>query len=189
MTNIKFKKRRKFNAITLIIVLCLPISGLSQVQEYEVKAVFLERIARFVEWPKSSEASDIEKPFVITVIGKNPFGSALERLYSKQKINNKKVKIRYILKPEEIEGNSQILFISSSMAANIERIISATQDKNILIVGDTKGFAQKKVHINLYVESKKFPFEINPKAAKESGLNIDYHLLKVAKIVTANGGD
>ena len=54
---------------------------------------------------------------------------------------------------------------------------------NILIIGDTKGFAKKGVHVNLYVESEDFPFEINVNAAKESGLAIDYHILKLAKIV------
>ena len=61
--------------------------------------------------------------------------------------------------------------------------MTATRNKPILTLGDTKGFAEKNVLINLYAESKQYPFVINAAAFRESGLKIDYHLLDMAKIV------
>src|SRR6267142_1451932 len=45
--------------------------------EYQVKAVFLFNFAQFVEWPPQS-FEDPAAPFVIGVLGTDPFGSALE---------------------------------------------------------------------------------------------------------------
>ncbi|HET6899288.1 MAG TPA: YfiR family protein, partial [Vicinamibacteria bacterium] len=45
--------------------------------EYEVKAAFLYNFARFVEWPPDT-FHDGETPFVIAVLGHDPFGSVLD---------------------------------------------------------------------------------------------------------------
>ena len=44
----------------------------AQVPEYALKAEFLERFTRFVDWPGEH---DPRSPFVIGVYGSNPFGS------------------------------------------------------------------------------------------------------------------
>lgn len=161
-------------------VLC-PASAYPDTREYAVKAVFLERFARFVEWP--GESDDTAGPFVVAVIGENPFGPFLNRLYSKQKIKNRKVVIRYLSESTEHIPDCHILFISASMEEDIQSIVSATKDRPILTIGDTKGFAEKKVHINLYSEDEKYPFEINPGAVRDSGLEMDHLLMNLAKII------
>ncbi len=176
----------KKNKLIILIFLSLFVSTLTaQISEYRVKAVFLERFTRFTEWPGESAINDTTKPFVISVIGKNPFGNLLEETYSSQKILNKNIEIRYISKIDQIE-ETNILFISKSKQKELSKILSYTKDKPILTVGDTKGFAKKGVMINFYLSSGKLRFEINETAVKESGLSMSYLLLQVALIVSKN---
>ena len=175
-------KKTKIFLIVLFGFLIIPIIVFPQTEEYTIKAIFLERFTRFTEWPEESEINDTIKPFVISVIGKNPFGNIMEETYSTQKILNKNVEIRYISKIDQIE-EINILFISKSKEKELSKILSYTKDKPILTVGDTKGFAEKGVMINFYLSSGKLRFEINESAVKEPGLSMSYLLLQVALIV------
>jgi len=85
--------RLKASTMLLLIVLCWPNSAYADLPEYEVKAVFLERFTRFVEWPDMDPVENPLKNFVIGVIGKNPYGDLLERIYSERKIKDRKVEI------------------------------------------------------------------------------------------------
>jgi hypothetical protein len=158
-----------------------------EASEYVAKAAFLERFTRFTEWPPKSQMSDTSKPFVISVIGEDPFGSVLRDICAEQKIKHKPVKVRNINEIEEINGTN-LLFISSSEKERIEKVIDYTQEKPILTVGDTQGFGEKGVHINFYLEGDSLRFTINQTAVKNSGLSISYLLLEVAKVINPVGG-
>ena len=140
------------------------------------KVLQLERIAQFVEWPKNSMDSQ-SKTFNITVIGKNPFGSELEEIYKKRRIKDNKVNIRYVSTVKEI-ADTDLLFISNSKKNDLEKIISYTENKPILTVGDTAGFAQQGVHINFFYEKVKIRLEINLVEARKSGFTVSPELLK-----------
>jgi len=167
--------------IYLVIILGLPVILYAQATEYTVKAAFLERFTRFIEWPESSAIADTSKPFILGVIGKNPFALILEEFYANQKIRNKKVEIRYFSSPDGIE-KCHLLFISHSSKNQLSRILSRTRNKPILSVSDTKKFAEEGVLINFYIVENKIRFEINESAARKSGLSISYLLLNMAKI-------
>ncbi len=154
-----------------------------QSTEYILKAGFLEKFARFTDWPDSVLEEDSHAPFVISVIGNSPFGGALEKVYKKTTIKNRPVKIQHIDSVSQIPG-SHILFVCKSETKRLGWILETARNYPILIISDTRGFAQKGTHINLYITSKgTLHFEINPKAAKRSGLTIQIILLEIAKIV------
>jgi len=172
--------RKIWLIILIIIIFVIPCFG--QESEYQIKAIFLEHFTRFIEWPESSSVSDTSRPFIIAVIGENPFGSILEKTYGEQKVKNKKVEIRYISSPNKI-NDIHILFVSSSAEKILTAILNRTKNKPILIISDTNGFAEKNVLINFYFVGDKIKFEINEKAIHESGLTVSYILLNLAKIV------
>ena len=167
--------------------LLIPISTAAQQSEYTMKAVFLEHFTRFIEWPEPSGIDDVSSPFLIAIIGENPFGSILGQIYSEQKIKNKKVEIKYISTPDNIP-DCHILFISGSSQEILPEILSITKNKPILTVSDTKGFAEMGVLINFYLIGDKIKFEINEKAVHESGLVMSYRLLSLARIVNQARG-
>ncbi len=145
--------------------------------EFQVKAVFLEKFTRFIEWPLN--VLNASKPFVIGVIGEISFKRELSNIYLNQKIKKKKVDIRFVSEGEDI-SKCHLLFISESVKSRLSKIISLVKDKPILTVSNAKGFARKGVHINIYLRSGRVRFEVNEKAVRDSGLLISYHLLKAA---------
>ena len=167
-----------------ITILLSSLSSAGSEDEYYRKAALFKVLCQYIQWPKSSDVNDPLKPFVIGVIGSNPFGSILETAYSREenKIKNKKVEIRHISKMEEIE-NCHILFISKSLDKELEEILAFTTGKPILTIGETKGYAQRGVLFNLYISRNEIRFEINALALRESGLIPSSQLLSVAKIV------
>ena len=64
-----------------IIVFLSPQYTYAQPGEYDIKAVFIGKIAQYIEWPADTGMIDANKPFVISVLGKNPFKTILEDMY------------------------------------------------------------------------------------------------------------
>lgn len=177
-------KRKKITGIILIMLLLSGAGGIAyggQFEEYTLKAVYLERIARFMEWPGDSNL------FVIGVLGENPFGSILEDIYGERKIKSKSVTVKYFAEIQKIE-TCHLLYVSKSKAEEISQIVNIIGSRPILTVGDTTGFCEKGVLVNLYIEGGKLRFEINESGLHEAGLTIDPLLLKVVRIVNPQGG-
>ncbi len=165
-----------------LVLLGIPEIISSQPGEYMMKGIFLEKFTRFIEWPESAGIEDTSKPFVVRVIGKNPFNGLLDQLYKNQKIKNKKVQIEYIDNPEEID-DCNLLFIPSSERARISEILEKTKDKPILTVGESELISGKGVIINLRLSNRKIRFEIDEKAAHGSQLYVSHLLLKEAILI------
>jgi hypothetical protein len=175
---------KKYIAAFMLLALISPSHLICIKDEYFRKTALLKAFAEYTKWPEETDMKDQSKPFIITIIGKNPFGNILEKAYHEEKIKikGKAVEIRYISKPGEIK-NCHILFISKSVDNELEEILAITRGKPILTIGETKGFADKGVLFNLYIKSDEIRFEINALALRESGLIPSSQLLSVAKIV------
>ena len=171
-----------------VMILLLSLSLFSIEDEYYRKAALFKVFSRYIEWPDNSDVNDRSKPFVIGVIGKNPFGPILENAYSQEenKIKDKNVEIRFIEKMEDIK-RCHILFISKFYKNKLEEILAVTREKPILTIAETKGFAKKGVLFNLYVSKSEIRFEINTAALRESQLIVDSQLLSVARIINPAG--
>jgi len=49
------------------------------------------------------------------------------------------------------------------------------------------GYAEQGIHINFFVDIERMRFQINHKAVQAAGLEMSYHLLKLAKPVHSEG--
>lgn len=160
------------------------LTAFAQTGEYTIKAVAMEQLSRFIEWPSDVWANDASEPFVLAVIGENPFGTTLEDIYSNYKIKNRTVKVIFIKDIEEL-GSCNILFVSQSEKRNLQEIIDHLKGSSILTIGDTEGYAQSGILANFYIENNKIRFEINETEMKDAGLNVSFLLIKIAKIVNS----
>jgi YfiR/HmsC-like len=149
--------------------------------EYEVKAAFIYNFAKYVSWPEAS-TSEKKKPFVIGVIGKDPFGQALDAAMRGRSVEGRAVFVERYGKVEEV-ADCDILFISSSEKNNLHRILEALHKAPVLTVGDMDQFAERGGMINLTTEEKRVRFEINVEAAERAGLKPGSQLLRLARIV------
>jgi hypothetical protein len=177
--------RITFVVILMTLLMSGVIGGTSKsfadsLQESQIKAAFLYNFAKFVEWPEVA-FKEAQSPFTICILGKDPFGDTLDSLGEKT-IEGKRLSIRRVSKIEEAD-RCHILFISASEKESLLHILKVTRKWNVLTVGDTKGFAQSGVIINLVSLDNKVGFEINIDAAEHVSLKISSRLLKLGKII------
>ena len=183
-------KLKKFFIFLVLAGMFLPHSLSGIEDEYYRKAALFKVFSQYIQWPEHSNLKDRSKPFVIGVVGENPFGSILDKAYSQleYKIKDKNVEIRFIKKIGEAEiQDCNILFLSKALDMELEKILAVTRKKPILTIAEAKGFTEKGVLFNLYECKDRFCFEINALALQESRLIVDSQVLSSARIIDAQG--
>ena len=144
--------------------------------EYNVKAVSLYAFGRYVTWPESAFAS-ADSPFVIGLIGGNPFGDALDRIASKKTLNGRAIEVRQINSPAE-STDCHILFVSRTVTKEAEaELFALAAGKPVLLVGESPGFAERGGIINFYQSGSNVRFELNPDKGVETRLSLNAKLL------------
>jgi hypothetical protein len=172
-------------AVVLVAAIAVGASAQANLPtQYEVKAAFLYNFAKFVIWPKAAELRE-DAPFVITVLGDDPFGEAWRVLDGKMEEGHPLVVTR-ASRIEELPP-TQILFIGASERVRLAAVLDAVRGKPVLTIGDTPGFAEAGVMINFLVAESRVAFEINHKSAAAAPLQISSRLLALGR--TVPGGD
>ena len=146
---------------------------------YVIKAGFIYNFTRFIKWPPKSDKG---KNYNICVVGDNPFGSILDRLEKKHRFKQHPLKIELDVSSSDFRG-CHILFVSFSERFNVEKIVKQTKDLQVLTVGDTEGFAERGIDINLVVAENKVKFEISKQCLDDKGFKVSSELYDLATIV------
>jgi hypothetical protein len=157
------------------------VRGEARLSEYQVKAAFLYKFATYVRWPARS-GPDADAPFVIGVIGKDPFGRELDAVMNGQSVRGRAVVVKRLAKPEEAL-RCDVLFICSSERGALRKILGALNGAPVLTVGDMDRFAELGGMINLTTENNRIRFDINKRAIDRAGLKVASQLLSLARIV------
>jgi len=164
-----------------LIVIMRSACGAEAPTEYQVKAVFLFNFSHFVEWPAQSFTTAGE-PFVIGILGSDPFGARLDEAVRGEQINQHPLLVRRFHNVADI-GDCQILYIDRSEIAQLGEILGALDHRNILTVSDLEGASQRGVMIQFATENNRIRLRVNVDAAKSAGLTISSKLLQAAQIV------
>jgi hypothetical protein len=148
--------------------------------EFQVKAVFLYNFTQFVDWPESAFDKP-EAPFVIGIVGDDPFGNYLDRTVEGEHIGTHPIKVK---RCNDLRStmNCQMLYINSTDKEWVRTILNNVSEKNILTVGDDPYFNNLGGMIRFYTEDNKIKLQINLSRSKEAQLTISSKLLSVAKI-------
>lgn len=147
--------------------------------EYQAKARYIGVLAEFVTWPGGPEA---EHSLVLGVIGRSPFEANLEEEFARRHVKGRQVRVEYFRNVNGIR-NCQILFICESESDRIAEILAALRGSPVLTVGDSQGFAQRGVMVNILLEQRRVNLDINLTTLRQTGLEISSHVLKLAKNV------
>ena len=150
-------------------------------EEYKIKAALIYKITRFVEWPKQIKRKTRER-FGLCVLGRNDFGSALDKLKGKT-IGGAPISIQHFKQSKSIKQYCQLVFISDSKQAFLKAILRSLYIHPILTIGDSPNFAENGGMIQLSYNNKQFDFKINLNSVKGTGLKISAPLLEMATIV------
>ncbi|MCU7836629.1 MAG: YfiR family protein [gamma proteobacterium symbiont of Taylorina sp.] len=144
--------------------------------EDKLKSIIVGKIAKFINWENSDS-----NEFIITVY-KNQLGNYFNSIHKGKKINDKKIRIKYINNIENLKFTN-ILYISKATSSELSSILNYIHEKNILTISDLRGFAQKGGIIQIYSLSQKLKLNINLKKAKKENIKIKASLLRMANIV------
>jgi len=151
-------------------------------REHLIKAAFLYRIAKFVEWP--AEAFAETHALTIGILGEEPLDEALNAIKDKS-VKGREVVIKRFARIEDLQ-KCHILFISTSKRKYLPQIFDALKGLHVLTVGEMKNFVEVGGIINFVTAKKKIYMEINIDTAQKAGLKISSMLLGVSKIIRNN---
>ena len=148
--------------------------------EYDVKAAALQKFATFVEWPPSAFA-DPKEPLVIGILGNDPFGTRLEAMLSNKTVHGRALAFKRFAKVEDaLQTRCHLLFIRIEKT-RLPSILEKLKAAPILTVGDTAGYGEAGVMINLAITpAGTLKFEVDLDRTKAAGLKLGSQLLDLA---------
>jgi hypothetical protein len=169
-------------------LICLaPTASRSEpTREYQLKAAFLFNFSQFVEWPESSFAN-ADAPFVIGVLGKDPFGNFLDQLVRGEHVQSRSVHVRRFDDIRDVE-DCQILFVARSEAPQWKAIVDEMRGRSVLTVTDGDGVVSNDGIIRFSTASGKIRLVVDLDAARQSDLRISSKLLRTAEVVDSSKG-
>jgi hypothetical protein len=149
----------------------------ADVSEMAVKAAFLPRFARYVSWPASAMPKGSD-PFVLCVIGDDPFGPALDEAARSQSIDGRRIVVRRLETAAGAAG-CQIAFVDGSRNQPTGQLLAALARSPVLTVTDASNGGQRGL-VHFTVVSGRVRFFIDQAGATHRGLTISSRLLALA---------
>lgn len=168
-------------SLGVLLMACALAGAAAQVSEYQLKAVFLFNFAHFVEWPAAAFPRD-NAPFVIGVLGKDPFGRGLDDVVRGESVDRHPFAVERYPGVADIR-DCQILFIPASELGHLDGILTSLKGRSVLTVTDADGPAPRGVIIGLFRQDNRIRLRIDLEAAKAGNLTISSKLLRPAEIV------
>ena len=157
------------------LMLCAP--AIAEPTDTAVKAAFLPRFARYVTWPAAAMPKGSD-PFVLCVIGGDPFGTALDDAASSQFVDGRRIVVRRMSSASGAE-TCQIVFVQGSKAQSSTQLIAAFGHRSILTVTDAGNGSQRGI-IHFAVVGGRVRYFIDQSSAARNGLTISSRLLALA---------
>lgn len=169
--------RRLVVSTLIAIALAMPVPAIAQPSETAVKAAFLPRFARYVTWPQSAAPSGNE-PFVLCVIGTDPFGPALDQAAQNQSIDGRRIVVRR-LSSASGAGTCNVAFVEGGRGQPVGQILAGLAGKPVLTVTDARNDGKRGI-IHFTIVGGRVRFFIDEAQAASRGLSISSRLLALA---------
>jgi hypothetical protein len=140
--------------------------------EYQVKAAYLFNFVKFVDWPANASPG----PITICVVGRNPFGTALDDTTLGETVDGRSVVARTVT---GVGPGCHVAFVPQGV--NPAAALRAARMLPVLTVGEASGFIENGGIINFVLDAGAVRFEIDQQAASRVGLQISSRLLRLAR--------
>ncbi len=162
---------RSVIALAFAVVLAItPGAARAQVSEAAVKAAFLPKIARYVDWPATAMAPGA--PLQICLVGSDPFGRLIDEAVAGQRSGDHAIVVR---RGGGLDG-CHLAFLRGSSAP---RAMATLKGRPILTITDSRdGPARGMIHFAL--KEGRVSFHIDDAQAAGAGLGISSRLLAIA---------
>jgi hypothetical protein len=178
-------RRRFFGGILLLALLSGAFGAATSPAEYQVKAVFLFNFTQFVSWPADS-LPDPQEPFVIGILGHDPFGQALDDAVRGEQVGGRRLVVERYRTRADLKP-CQILYIDRSAGADADAVLRDLEHTGTLTVTDLDVTTSPDVIIRFYTENQRIRLRINVDSARTAGLTISSKLLRPSQVVDSAG--
>jgi len=168
------RRRELICAIAALTGVMLSSPAVAQPTDTAIKAQFLPRFARYVTWPPAAMPKGSD-PFVLCVIGDDPFGSQLDDAARSQLIDGRRIIVRRMDSAVGADA-CEIAFVDGGRATSL---LAALGRKPVLTVTDSSGGGQRGI-IHFVIVDGRVRFYIDQAAAAQRGLSISSRLLALA---------
>lgn len=168
----------RFMTILILPLLVIQSQRIHVNPETRMKAVFLMNFTQYISWT----TLDTAKVFTIGVYGLDEILLPLKQLSRERRSGGQIVNVERVSRAEEIEL-CEILFVPFAQAESFHKLRPDIPPENILIVGESLGFASSDGAINFVKRDGKIKLEINRKALSDAKLSASSQLLKLAILV------
>ena len=148
------------------------------VAEYDVKAVFIHHLTRYLQWPQPESAERFE----IAVLGDSPIVRPLEAIAAKETIRGRPIAIRPLADLDSL-GRPQVLFVAKPARSHLSRVLERTRGLPIVTIAEEEGFAAQGIAVNFVLRGESIRLEINESALRASEIEPGAQLLKLAILV------
>ena len=148
--------------------------------EYDVKAAFLYKMLRFLEW---NPARDPSKPIRIGVLGDDAIADSLEKVAGKKPLAGHAVEVIALHRTSEAR-QTDVVFVSASERRRTPELLKQLAGSGVITVGEIAGFCESGGVINFVLEDNRVQFEVNIESAQRNGISISSKLLRLARSVT-----
>lgn len=149
----------------------------AQPTEQAVKAAFIPKFARYVQWPAGLHPGPRE-PFQLCVVGHDPFGALLDRAAAGEQVEGRPVGVRRLPDPARLDG-CHLAFVHGDDAGETRRMLLAMRNRPVLTITDARaGSARGMIHFT--VAGGRVRFFIDQAEAEARGLSISSRLLALA---------
>lgn len=164
----------------LAIILCSAPAA-TQPLEQSVKAAFLTKFPRYVEWPPNALPAGV--PVELCIVGNDPFGTIVDQA---ARSDPAPMVVRRVERVQQAR-NCRVAFLAGTRQQSTAEMLTALQDLPVLTVTDARvGSAQGMIHFA--VRQGRVGFHINNALAARSRLAISSRLLRLALSVRQRGG-
>jgi hypothetical protein len=152
----------------------------AQPTDAEVKAEFVERIIRFVDW----DAKSLGDEFDACIVGNSPQTPFLQKIAKVRKLKDRRTQI-VLVAPDKLDklASCHAVVIGDVDKKQFGAVLARTAGRPVLTIADATGAAAAGAIINFYVEDDHVHYEINVRAAEDSGLVLRAKLLRLARII------
>lgn len=149
----------------------------AQPSEQAVKAAFLTKFARYVEWPQQARSGPVQ----LCVVGSDPFGRTLDDAAAGQSIDQRPLAVRRLASADQA-GGCHLAFVRGANARITAQMLAALKGRPVLTVTDARdGSARGMIHFAL--RAGRVSFHIDDAQAARGNLAVSSRLLGLAMSV------
>jgi hypothetical protein len=173
-----FANWRKFIALGLLLVMASLALAQRQAPEPELKAAILANMLLFVDWP--AQGAQAPNRLTVCYLDAGPVAAALAQLDGKVF----KGKPLHVVRVDAATISvCHALYVSPLDAASLPLVVPNLRTSGILLVGDSPGYWQRGVMLNLAIDGGRIVFDIDLRAVRQAGLSMSSKVLRLARQV------